>query len=85
MRQIAVALAWTALATVGCYIISRATSPLSAVRLYHSDVAGAAESTRGPSQLRVGAYNPGLFTRSVFDGVDEERLDTSMVVAAVRA
>ena len=55
--KIAVALAWTTLAVVGFYIISRATSPLNAVRLYTSEVAGAAESTWGPSQLRVGAYN----------------------------
>lgn len=57
VRQTAGALAWTALATAGCYIISRATSPLNEIRLYTSDLAGAAESTWGPSQLRVGAYN----------------------------
>ncbi len=57
VRQIVVALSWTTLAVVGCYVISRASSPLHAVRLYTSDVARPAESTRVASQLRVGAYN----------------------------
>ena len=57
VRLTVLVLAWAALAAVGCYVISRATSPLNAVKLRTGHLASPAESTWGPSQLRVGAYN----------------------------